>query len=410
MLAILVALALVCVSIPLAAPGAELIPGSGNLGTNGPRWVLGIFGNGFELDPDAYLGLLYAAVGLWVFLLVLAPDLGLRPIAILVGLVITVFTLAGPLLSLDVFSYIAYARLGVEHGLNPYEYAPSAIPFDQAASRVVDYREAVSVYGPLFTLASYPLGAVGVPAALWVLKAVAGLSIAAIAWLVARLAGLRGIDPAAAVVFVALNPLVLVHVVGGAHNDGLMVAVAMGAVAAALTARPAQAGAGFAAAAAVKVSALLYAPFAFVGSRSRGRLLAGAAATLVLLVAVSLLAFGPHVGEALSVAGGNQDRISRWSFPATLARVSGADVDLLRILLGVAFAASVIGLLVAVERGLDWVRAAGWASLGLLVASAYMVPWYLIWLLPVAAISRDRLLIGATILLTVFQVINGVPT
>ena len=54
-------------------------------------------------------------------------------------------------------------------------------------------------------------------------------------------------------------------------------------------------------------------------------------------------------------------------------------------------------------------RAAGWASLGLLVASAYIVPWYLIWLLPVAAISRDRVLIGATIVLTIFQAINGVP-
>ena len=66
-------------------------------------------------------------------------------------------------------------------------------------------------------------------------------------------------------------------------------------------------------------------------------------------------------------------------------------------------------LLVAVSRGLDWVRAAGWASFGLLIASAYMAPWYLIWLLPLAAISRDRVLIGATILLTLFQVINGVP-
>ncbi len=409
MLAIAVALALIAVAVPLAAPGAELIPGSGTVGTNGPGWVLGIFGNGFGLHPDAYLGLLYASVGLWVVLLVVARDLGLRPIGIVAGLLITTFTLTGPLLSLDVFSYIAYARLGVEHGLNPYEYAPSAIPFDGAAARVDDYRDAVSVYGPLFTLATYPLGAIGVPAALWSLKLVAGLSIAAIAWIVARLSSLRGVDPATAVAFVALNPLVLVHLVGGAHNDGLMVAVAMASVAAALSSRPAAAGAGFVAAAAVKVSALLYAPFAFVGSRSRGRLLAGAAATLLLLAAVSLLAFGPHVGEALSVAGGNQDRISRWSVPGTLARITGADLDTLRVLFGVAYAASVVGLLVAVGRGLDWVRAAGWASLGLLVASAYMVPWYLIWLLPIAAISRDRLLIGATILLTVFQVINGVP-
>ena len=67
--------------------------------------------------------------------------------------------------------------------------------------------------------------------------------------------------------FVALNPIVLVHLVGGAHNDGLMAAIAMAAVAAALSARPATAGAGLVVAAAVKVSALLYAPFALVGTR-----------------------------------------------------------------------------------------------------------------------------------------------
>ena len=60
-------------------------------------------------------------------------------------------------------------------------------------------------------------------------------------------------------------------------------------------------------------------------------------------------------------------------------------------------------------RGFDWVRAAGWAALAVLVASAYIVPWYLIWLLPLAAVSRDRALIGATIVITIFQAINGVP-
>ena len=162
----------------------------------------------------------------------------------------------------------------------------------------------------------------------------------AIAALVARLARLRGVDPATAVAFVALNPLVLVHLVGGAHNDGLMVAVAMAAIAAALTSRPALAGAGLVAAAAIKVSAVLYAPFALVGSRDRGRLVAGALAALALFAVVSLLAFGPHVSEAFSVAGGNQDRIGRWSVPATLARITGADVDLFRVLAGVAYAAT----------------------------------------------------------------------
>ena len=38
---------------------------------------------------------------------------------------------AGPiLLSTDVFSYIAYARMGVEHGINPYTHGPLAILHD----------------------------------------------------------------------------------------------------------------------------------------------------------------------------------------------------------------------------------------------------------------------------------------
>jgi len=118
------------------------------------------------------------------------------------------------------------------------------------------------------------------------------------------------------------------------------------------------------------------------------------------LAAVALLLNGGGLGniqditEALSVAGGNHGQISRWSVPAVLSRGTGVDVDAIRLLAVVAFAIAVAWLLVAVARGFDWVRAAAWATLGVLVASAYIVPWYLIWLLPVAAISRDRVLIG----------------
>ena len=78
---------------------------------------------------------------------------------------VAVFALAPPLLSLDVFSYVSYARLETVHGLNPYENPPSSVPGDPAVPFVADFRDQVSVYGPLFTLLSLPLGGLGVGAA-----------------------------------------------------------------------------------------------------------------------------------------------------------------------------------------------------------------------------------------------------
>ncbi len=400
------ATALVLLSIPLAAPGAALVPGAAS---SAPEWLLGPFGDGFGLSPATYLALLYLAIVAWVLIVARAAALPPRSRRFLVGGLIALFALAPPLLSLDVFSYISYARLGTEHGLNPYEHAPVAIPGDEAASRVEDFRSAVSVYGPLFTLASYPLGALGVPAALWGLKALAALSIAGITALVARLAAVRGVEPAAAAAFVALNPLVLVHLVGGAHNDALMVLLAILGIAAAVAERPSLAGGGLASAVAVKASGALYVPFALLGSPRRGRLLIALAAAALAIAGATLLLFGSGASEALGVASGNQANVSRWSVPATLARLGGVDVDVVRAVLGALYALALIGLLAWVARGGDWIRAAGWAAFGLLVASAYMVPWYLIWLLPLAAIARDRPLVGASVALTAFQAINSVP-
>ncbi len=101
------------------------------------------------------------------------------------------------------------------------------------------------------------------------LKAVAALSVLGLAAAVSRLAAWRGVDPLRAAAFVALNPLVLVHVVGGAHNDGLTMLLAMLAVAALLSAREASAGAALVAAAATKASAAFLAPFALLGTPAR---------------------------------------------------------------------------------------------------------------------------------------------
>ncbi len=62
------------------------------------------------------------------------------------------FAIAPPLLSLDVFSYLSYARLDALGGLNPYEAVPGDLPGDAALPYVLDNRDVVSAYGPLFSL------------------------------------------------------------------------------------------------------------------------------------------------------------------------------------------------------------------------------------------------------------------
>jgi hypothetical protein len=392
--------------VPLVAPGSELVPAAG---ASGPGWILGLYGEGLGIEGGAYLAALAAAFLAYLTIAACARALGRRAVWTAIVAALLAFALAPPLLSLDVFSYISYARLGAEHGLNPYVSTPAEIVPDPAAARVDDWRFAASVYGPLFTLATYPLGLLEVSASLWAFKAVAALSVLALAYLVSRLAAARGGDPLPAAAFVALNPLVLVHVVGGAHNDGTMMLLAMAGVAAALAGAATAGGAGLAAAAAVKLSAGLVAPFALAGSRQRRRLLLGIALAGAALAGATLAAFGGEAASAIGAIGGNQDLVSRYSIPATISRVLDVDVDAVRVLLAATYGLLLLRLIAGVLRGSDWLRAAGWASLGLLLATAYMTPWYVIWALPLAAISRDRWLIAAVLALSAYQLVNAIP-
>ncbi len=79
-------------------------------------------------------------------------------IALVAALNLIVF--AGPILfSTDVFSYIAYARMGVLHGINPDLHGPHAIRGDAVYTYIgSDWLRTATAYGPLYTLLfSYPL-------------------------------------------------------------------------------------------------------------------------------------------------------------------------------------------------------------------------------------------------------------
>jgi alpha-1,6-mannosyltransferase len=276
---------------------------------------------------------------------------------------------------------------------------------------VEDNRDVVTVYGPLFTLGTYPFGLMGVAAGMWLLKLACAAAVGGIAALVSRLAAARGSDPARAAALVALNPLVLVHVVGGPHNDALMVLALVWAAALTYAGRELAGGAAIALATAIKTPALLLAPFALAGRGvRRGRLAAGLALAGVSLGALSLAIFGTHVTHALLFLRSSQEMTSYHSVPATVNRIAGLDLDVARTAFAVAFAAVVAGLVVWTARGGDWIRAAAWAAVALLCATAYVTPWYVVWALPLVAVARDRLAVTATLAVCAYQLAATVPT
>lgn len=343
----------------------------------------------------------------------------------LIVVAVLVFACAPVLLSHDAFSYLDYARLGVRHGLDPYVNAPDAAPADPAFAHVT-WTETPSAYGPLFTLATYPLAWLPIWLAIAILKAVAAISVLGLAWIVSRLAAWRGVDPTRAAAFVALNPLVLVHVVGGAHNDGLAMLLATLGVAALEVRRNASAGASLVASAAIKSSSLFVAPFALTTTardsmlmgrklaytssfRPINRLAAGALGAAVVIGLAAYLGFGWEWLHAFGLAGENQGRTSHLSIPVTFARLTGIDAGAVRVAALVLLGVAVAWLLLRTWRGADWIRAAAWAGTGLLLATSWLLPWYLIWPLPLAAVARDRLLAVLLLALTAYQLGARIP-
>src|SRR5205807_10052790 len=69
----------------------------------------------------------------------------------------------------------------------------------------------------------------------------------------------------------------------------------------------------------------------------------------------------------------------------------------------------VVYLLRRTWRGADWMDMAGWAVLALLLSLSWVVPWYVMLLLPLAALSRDRRLRRATLAITAVLVDTSLP-
>jgi alpha-1,6-mannosyltransferase len=311
-----------------------------------------------------------------------------------------VIVFAGPILiSTDVFSYIAYARMGVEHGINPYLHGPVAISGDPVFQYVGhDWRHVATAYGPLYTVLSYPFAPLGVTGALWGMKIVAQLASVGTLALTWRCARRRDLDPVWAILVVGANPLYVIYGLGGAHNDLLMMALMMAAVSLTLAGRDAAAGAVVIGGALVKATVAALLPFMIL-SRRRPTPILGALGALGLGAVIAYLAFGAHGLDVVSALNRDAAFVSTDSFAAEIAHLFGkpgvfpVDHDLLKA----ALVLIALHLMWRTWRGYDWVAASGWTLLAISVTSTWLLAWYILWPLPLAVVTRDRRLLVATL-------------
>jgi hypothetical protein len=140
----------------------------------------------------------------------------------------TPLMIAPPLFSKDVYSYAAQGAMVLHHN-DPYTYGPGNAPafFSPLKYNVDDlWAETPAPYGPVFlVLAARMLRLTGenTIAAVFGLRVLCVLGVVLMVIYVPRLATHLGVDPNAALWLGVLNPLVLIHLVGGGHNDALLI-------------------------------------------------------------------------------------------------------------------------------------------------------------------------------------------
>lgn len=416
-----------------------------------PGWMAGPLGGlwpSLTRSPNALKAIVTGSiVAMYVSYLVslrYASLLGARyAIGAIVGVHAIAF-LSPPFALTDIFNYVNYARMEVVHHLNPYTTIPILEPHSDPSFALSNWHQLLSPYGPAFTLMTFAVVPLGVAGSFWALKAllmVVSLGTLALVWKSARLLGR---EPLTAVVLVGLNPIVLVWGLMGDHNDAFMMLFVVLGFYLVLRARTAAgqplewgdredapavpqpepadgarriagwyagAGAAFATAVAVKASAGILVPVVLAAMlRDRRALLSvigGMLAAAVVLGGASVIAFGFHIPD-LSTQG---RLVTSVSIPNLLglALGQGGETELMRVLLELLLVGCVAACSAMAWRRRDAITAAGWASVALLVTLSWVLPWYVLWVLPLAALSRSTRLRRTALLLGVYLILAWVP-
>ncbi len=351
----------------------------------------------------------FAAYLAGLYLLHRSGGVSRRRAVTILACAIQLLPLAGPvLLSTDVYTYWDYARVSTEHGGNPYVDVPSDYPDDPAYPLMGSHwHDTTSVYGPGFTLASEAHAVVvgrSPDAAAWLYRVLAAAAMVALVLLAARLSA----RPAFAAAFVGWNPLLAVHFAGGGHNDAWMMVFVLAALALAASERRALAGVAWAIAIAIKWVPLVFLPLRLLEARSTGRRIdhRGLAAAAALIVAIATWRYGlSWIGAAGPLATNLAEDRAWYAIPTRIATL-GVPEGAVALAFAVGFAVAYTWLLREAWRGRA--RLALTACL-LLVCTSWLVPWYAVWAVPLAAVEEDRTARLLALALSAYMLRDAVP-
>jgi hypothetical protein len=457
-LVVMIVVSLLTVSVAAAHP--SFLAPTAHVGYY-PLWMAGPLGvltswhtfGTHALEAIFTFGVAAMYVG-YIVVLILSPRLQPRwPLTAMVLLQV-IWVLAPPLPLTDIFNYLNYGRMEIVHHLNPYTTIPEFEPHTDPTFVLSNWHGLESPYGPLFTLLTLAVVPLGLAGSYWAMKAILLAASLAGVYLLWRSAELLGRNRLGAALFLGLNPIVLVWGLGAAHNDFLMMLVilltmylliraqaarraaradaepperrsgalrerALGAFAwldgagrPILAGEPSllwELGAGIclAAAVALKASAAILLPVIIAGSTRRLR--------LSVSMLIGLVGFA---AAAYAVFGANPPNLAQQSalvIPLGIPNLTGYILGIGGETMGWRTAIE-LGLLVAIGgctiwalRGRDWIAPAGWVTFAVLVSLSWVLPWYLIWMLPFAALASTRRLRIAALVLGVYLFLGFMP-
>jgi alpha-1,6-mannosyltransferase len=342
--------------------------------------------------------------------------------------------IAPPMYSKDVYSYLAQSQISLE-GLDPYRVGPaSGLGLSHIFTLSVPtlWRETPAPYGPLFLWIGRGISAItgeNIVAAVLCHRLVELLGVGLIVWATPRLARRCGVAEVSALWLGAANPLLIMHLVAGVHNEALMLGLMLAGAEFALRGvdaprllpaswkrlGPDWEPLGMLVAGAVlivlssqvKLPSLLALGFVTMalayrcGGTLRALLLAGGGMATLSLAVMALVGWASGLGFGWIYTLGTANVVRSWMSPPTLLALGTGQVGILlglgdhtTAVLGLTRAIGVLiitvmvaWLLLAVFRGrLHPIGGLG-VALGITVLLFPVVqPWYLLWaIIPLAA-------------------------